>query len=96
MKPLLSCFGWWVALSNGVCLGDQTILKKEREYRSALSADGDYGEATVTLEDPTGFGLGRGIYVASRTQRNFHGVCVTILNGKDPYLTLTRPSNQWL
>ena len=22
--------------------GDQTILKKEREYRSALSADGDY------------------------------------------------------
>ena len=29
--------------------GDQTILKKEREYRSALSADGDYGEAAVTL-----------------------------------------------
>ena len=67
--------------------------KKEREYRSALSADGDYGEAAVTLEDPTGFGLGRGIYVASRTQRNFHGVCATILNGKDAYLTLTRPMN---
>ena len=170
MKPLLPCFGWWVALSIGVCLGDQagrqyaenelharpavvirvgqhdadiigkdhralqaavdyvgqlgggvveigpgtytmgdslhlrsrvtvrgagdqTILKKEREYRSALSADGDYGEAAVTLEDPTGFGLGRGIYVASRTQRNFHGVCATILNGKDAYLTLTRPMN---
>ena len=44
-------------------------------------------------EDPTGFGLGRGIYVASRTQRNFHGVCATILNGKDAYLTLTRPMN---
>ncbi|MCF7765535.1 MAG: right-handed parallel beta-helix repeat-containing protein [Verrucomicrobia bacterium] len=71
----------------------RTILKKDREYRSRLVADGDFGEAAMSVEDPTGFGRGVGVYVASRSQRNFHGVCATILNSRDNYFTLTRPMN---
>ena len=73
--------------------GDQTVLVKDREYRAALGADGDYGEFAVTVSDKTGFDVGRGVYVASKTQRNFHGVCATILNCRDNYLTLSRHMN---
>lgn len=73
--------------------GDRTVLKKDREYRSALAADGDFGEAAITVTDTSGFAVGRGVYVASKSQRNFHGVCATILNARSNYFTLTRPMN---
>ena len=71
----------------------KSILKKDVENRTPLAADGDFGEAAVTIENPKGFSIGRGVYVASKTQRNFHGVCATILNNKAHYFTLTRPMN---
>ena len=71
----------------------KTVLKKGVEYRTPLAADGDYGEAAITIESPNGFSVGGGVYVASTTQRNFHAVCATILNNKDNYFTLTRPMN---
>ena len=74
-------------------MGGKTILKKDREYRSKLVADGDFGEAAITLADTTGFDVGRGVYVASKTQRNFHGVCATILNSHENYFTLSRTMN---
>lgn len=73
--------------------GERTVLKKDREHRSPLAADGDFGEAAITVKEPAGFEIGRGVYVASQTQRNFHGVCATILNGRSNYFTLTRPLN---
>lgn len=73
--------------------GEKTVLKKDKEYRSALAADGDFGEAAITLKDTKGFDLGRGVYVASKSQRNFHGVCATILNGRSNYFTLSRAMN---
>ncbi len=73
--------------------GDQTVLKKDREYRTDLSADGDFGEAAITVANTTGLDIGRGVYVASRSQRNFHGVCATILNRRDNYFTLNRTMN---
>ena len=73
--------------------GDQTVLMKDREYRTELAADGDYGEFAITVNDVTGFDVGRGVYVASKTQRNFHGVCATILNSRDNYFTLSRHMN---
>jgi parallel beta-helix repeat protein len=75
--------------------GEATVLKKAPEHRSPLAADADFGEAAITVEDPDGFGVGGGVYVASESQRNFHGVCATVLNaGADGrYLTLTRPMN---
>ena len=51
--------------------GPQTVLKKDREYRSLLAADGDFGEAAITLQNPEGFAVGRGVYVASKTERTF-------------------------
>ncbi|MFM7206310.1 MAG: right-handed parallel beta-helix repeat-containing protein [Planctomycetaceae bacterium] len=73
--------------------GGTTVLKKAREHRSPLAADGDYGEAAITVRDPAGFAIGSGVYVASKTQRNFHGVCATILNARGPFFTLSRPLN---
>ena len=71
----------------------KTILKKDLEYRSELAADGDFGEAAISLKNPEGFARGRGVYVASKKQRNFHGVCATVLNAKDNYFTLSRSMN---
>ncbi|MBM3882500.1 MAG: right-handed parallel beta-helix repeat-containing protein [Verrucomicrobia bacterium] len=73
--------------------GERTVLKKDREHRSSLAADGDFGEAAITVQDPEGFALGRGVYVASKTQRNFLGVCATILNSRSNYFTLSRHMN---
>jgi len=73
--------------------GEKTVLKKDGEHRSPLAADGDFGEAAITVKDPAGFEIGRGVYVASRSQRYFHGVCATILNARDNYFTLSRSMN---
>jgi hypothetical protein len=73
--------------------GERTVLKKGREPRSPLAADGDFGEAAITVRNPEGFATGRGVYVASKSQRNFHGVCATILNARSNYYTLSRSMN---
>ncbi len=73
--------------------GARTVLRKEREHRSSLVADGDFGEAAITVRDPGGFAVGCGVYVASRSQRNFLGVCATILNSSSNHFTLSRPMN---
>lgn len=73
--------------------GEKTVLTKGREHRSPLAADGDFGEAAITLENADGFAIGGGVYVASKNQRNFLGVCATILNARDETFTLTRPMN---
>jgi parallel beta-helix repeat protein len=69
------------------------ILKKDREYRSELAADSDFGEAAIIVKETDGFEIGRGVYVGSSRQRNFHGSCATILNGRSNYFTLTRSMN---
>ncbi|MFM9009416.1 MAG: right-handed parallel beta-helix repeat-containing protein [Planctomycetota bacterium] len=73
--------------------GGTTVLKKAREHRSPLAADGDFGEAAITVRDPEGFAIGGGVYVASKTQRHFHGVCATILNANGTFFTLSRHLN---
>ena len=49
--------------------GETTILKKDAEFRSPLAADGDFGEAAISVVNPQGFGVGRGVYVASQQLR---------------------------
>jgi parallel beta-helix repeat protein len=73
--------------------GEKTVLKKAREHRTLLAADGDFGEAAITLQNPEGFAIGRGVYVASKTQRHFLGVSATILNARSNYFTLSRSLN---
>ncbi len=73
--------------------GESTVLKKDAEVRSLLAADGDFGEAAITVQDPAGFKVGHGVYVASKSQRGFHGVCATLLNVRSNYFTLTRSMN---
>lgn len=73
--------------------GEKTVLKKDREHRSLLAADADFGEAAIIVKEPAGFELGRGVYVASKTQRNFHGACATLLNTRGNYFTLSRSMN---
>jgi len=73
--------------------GGRTVLRKDREVRAALAADSDFGEAAITVADPQGFEIGRGVYVASKSQRNFHGACATLLNVRSNYFTLSRAMN---
>jgi parallel beta-helix repeat protein len=73
--------------------GEKTVLKKEREHRSLLAADGDYGEAAITVQNPEGFAIGRGLYVASSRMKNFLGTCATILNRRSNYFTLSHTLN---
>lgn len=73
--------------------GEKTVLKKEKAHFSRLATDGDFGEEAITVRDAEGFGIGRGVYVGSKTMRGFHGVCATILNARSNYFTLSRPLN---
>lgn len=73
--------------------GAKTVLRKDRERRSLLAADGDYGEAAIALQQTEGFAVGHGVYVASKSQRYFLGVCATILNSQSNYFTLSRTMN---
>ncbi|MEI6393931.1 MAG: hypothetical protein WCT12_22865 [Verrucomicrobiota bacterium] len=73
--------------------GETTVLKKDREHRAPLAADGDFGEAAITVQNPEGFAIGRGVYVASKTIKNFLGACATILNRRSNYFTLSRSLN---
>lgn len=73
--------------------GEKTVLKKDREHRSPLAADGDFGEAAITVQNPEGFTIGLGVYVASKTMRNFLGNCGTILNSRSNCFTLSRSLN---
>jgi hypothetical protein len=71
--------------------GDKTVLKKDAAVVSPLAADGDFGEEAITVANPEGFEIGRGVYVGSRSMRGFHGVCATLLNAQGNYFTLSRP-----
>lgn len=73
--------------------GEKTVLRKDREYRSPLAADGDFGEEAITVQNPEGFTVGRGVYVASKTMRYFLGACATVLNSTNNYFTLSRSLN---
>ena len=73
--------------------GETTVLKKDCEHRAPLAADGDFGEAAITVQNPEGFAIGRGVYVASKTIKNFLGACATILNRRSNYFTLSRSLN---
>jgi parallel beta-helix repeat protein len=73
--------------------GRSTVLRKDREHRSPLVADGDFGEAAITVQDPEGFAVGRGVYVASKACRNFLAACATVLNARGDHFTLSRPMN---
>ncbi len=70
--------------------GDKTVLKKDAAVVSPLAADGDFGEEAITLTQPAGFEVGRGVYVGSDRARGFHGVCATLLNANGNYFTLSR------
>lgn len=83
-------------MRTGVTLrgaGIATVLKKDKEVRSPLAADGDFGECAVTVENSEGFEVGFGLHVATKRVSGFHTICATILNKSGNYLTLSWPLN---
>ncbi|NIA13500.1 MAG: hypothetical protein GWP08_05420 [Nitrospiraceae bacterium] len=73
--------------------GERTVLKKAASAYSLLAADGDFGEEAITLEDPAGFDVGFGVWIASKRTGGFHSICATILNRDGNYFTISRPLN---
>ena len=73
--------------------GEKTVLKKDASVYSLLAADGDFGEEAITVQNPEGFEVGRGVYVGSKQARGFFAICATLLNQKDNYFRLSKPLN---
>jgi len=83
-------------LRSGVILrgcGEKTVLKKDASVKSLLAADGDFGEEAITVQNPEGFEVGRGVYIASKQAPGFFSICATLLNQKGSYFRLSRPLN---
>ena len=51
---------------------EETILRKADGVTSALALDGDFGEQQITVEDPTGFSVGRGVAIWDDRAGGFH------------------------
>lgn len=71
--------------------GEATILRKPDGYRTKLFADGDYGEEQITLVDPTGFALGKGVAVADDSAGGFHITVGTIVGRQGNTFAISQP-----
>lgn len=64
---------------NVVGAGEETILANPPASTSPLTLDGDFGEEQITLENPEGFEIGRGVSVKDDSAGGFHVVVGTLL-----------------
>ena len=62
--------------------GEDTVLRKGEGASSPLVLDGDYGEEQITLANPAGFDVGRGMMVVDEKAGGFH-VTVTRIIARD-------------
>jgi parallel beta-helix repeat protein len=74
--------------------GEKTVLKKDASVYSLLAADGDFGEEAITVQNPEGFEVGRGVYVGSKQAKGFFGICATLLNRKEPARSQVQLGNE--
>lgn len=63
------------------------------ESATAAEAGRRHAENDLQARPAIRVTVGCGVYVASRSQRNFLGVCATILNSSSNHFTLSRPMN---
>jgi parallel beta-helix repeat protein len=69
----------------------KTILRKADAAVSALALDGDFGEQQITLINPAGFAVGRGVAVWDDRAGGFHTTVGRITGQNGNTLAITRP-----
>jgi len=70
---------------------DKTILRKADSAVSPLALDGDYGEQQVTLADPTGFAVGRGVAIWDKRSGGFHTTVARITGRNGKTFAISKP-----
>jgi hypothetical protein len=69
----------------------KTILRKADAVVSALALDGDFGEQQITLVNPSGFAVGRGVAVWDDRAGGFHTTVGRITGQNGNTFALTHP-----
>jgi hypothetical protein len=70
---------------------DKTILRKADGNVSPLALDGDYGEEQVTVTNPAGFEVGRGVAIWDSKSGGFHTTVARITGRRGNTFSLSRP-----
>ncbi len=81
-------------LRSGVHLhgaGAGTVLRKCDGFSSPLVLDGDYGEEEITVADPSGFAIGRGVTVLDEAAGGFHVTVTRIIAANGNALSIAHP-----
>lgn len=69
----------------------KTILRKADGACSALALDGDFGEEQITLEDPAGFAVGRGVAIWDDNAGGFHTTVARITGQRENTFSIDKP-----
>jgi polygalacturonase len=69
----------------------KTILRKANGAVSALAIDGDFGEQQVTLREPNGFSVGRGIAIWDNQAGGFHTTVARITGRRENTFSFDNP-----
>jgi len=71
----------------------RTILRKAKAAVSALALDGDFGEEQITVTDPEGFGVGRGVAIWDSRSGGFHTTVGRITGANGNTFSIDKPLN---
>jgi len=70
---------------------DKTILRKADSSVSLLALDGDFGEQQITVEDPNGFAVGRGVAIWDDRSGGFHTTVARITGRTGSTFSIDKP-----
>lgn len=69
----------------------KTILRKADGAVSALALDGDFGEEQITVQDPAGFAVGRGVAIWDDNAGGFHTTVARITGQRENTFSIDKP-----
>jgi parallel beta-helix repeat protein len=69
----------------------KTILRKADGAVSALALDGDFGEQQITVEEPSGFAVGRGVAIWDDRSGGFHTTVARITGRNGNTFSIDKP-----
>ncbi len=69
----------------------KTILRKADGVVSTLALDGDFGEEQITVQDPAGFAVGRGVAIWDDNAGGFHTTVARITGQRENTFSIDKP-----
>jgi hypothetical protein len=71
----------------------RTVLRMAEGSVSPLALDGDYGEEQITVADPRGFDVGKGVAIWDSNANGFHTTVARITGRRGNTFSIDRPLN---